>query len=60
MQDRIQFAFGAEFVELRVHRRTPEIRCPLGAFAAGRIVNAKTAESQLMGGPIWGHFLGFA
>jgi xanthine dehydrogenase YagR molybdenum-binding subunit len=56
LKDRIQFAFGAEFVELRVNRRTCEIRCPrvLGAFAAGRIVNAKTAESQLMGGLIWG------
>jgi xanthine dehydrogenase YagR molybdenum-binding subunit len=56
LKDRIQFAFGAEFVELRVHTRTCEIRCPrvLGAFAAGRIVNAKTAESQLMGGLIWG------
>jgi xanthine dehydrogenase YagR molybdenum-binding subunit len=56
LEDRIQFAFGAEFVELRVNLRTREIRCPrvVGAFAAGRIVNAKTAESQLMGGLIWG------
>ena len=56
LQDRIQFAFGAEFVELRVHRLTREIRCPrvLGAFAAGRIMNMKTASSQLMGGLIWG------
>lgn len=56
LKDRIQFAFGAEFVEVRVHRRTREIRCPriVGAFAAGKIVNPKTAESQLMGGLIWG------
>lgn len=56
LKDRIQFAFGAEFVELRVHRLTREIRCPrvLGAFAAGRIMNARTATSQLMGGLIWG------
>jgi xanthine dehydrogenase YagR molybdenum-binding subunit len=56
LEDRVQFAFGAEFVELRVHRLTREIRCPrvLGAFAAGRIMNAKTATSQLMGGLIWG------
>jgi xanthine dehydrogenase YagR molybdenum-binding subunit len=26
----------------------------LGAFAAGTIVNPKTAESQLMGGIVWG------
>ena len=42
LKDRIQFAFGAEFVEVRVHVLTREIRCPrvVGAFAAGRIVNA--------------------
>jgi xanthine dehydrogenase YagR molybdenum-binding subunit len=56
LKDRIQFAFGAEFVEVRVHLRTREIRCPriVGAFAAGRIVDPVTAESQLMGGLIWG------
>jgi xanthine dehydrogenase YagR molybdenum-binding subunit len=56
MKDRIQFAFGAEFVEVRVHARTREIRCPrvIGAFGAGRIVDPVTAESQLMGGMIWG------
>jgi xanthine dehydrogenase YagR molybdenum-binding subunit len=56
MKDRIQFAFGAEFVEVRVHARTREIRCPrvVGAFAAGKIVNPMTAHSQLMGGMIWG------
>ncbi len=49
-------AFGAEFVEVRVHSRTREVRVPriLGAFAAGRIVNPRTARSQLMGGLIWG------
>jgi len=56
MKDRIQFAFGAEFVEVRVHARTREIRTPriVGAFAAGKIVDPVTAESQLMGGMIWG------
>ena len=55
LRDRIQFAFGAEFVEVRVHARTCEIRCPriVGAFAAGRIVDPVTAKSQLMGGLIW-------
>ncbi|MGE0004664.1 MAG: xanthine dehydrogenase family protein molybdopterin-binding subunit [Parvibaculaceae bacterium] len=50
------FAFGAEFVEVRVHRRTRVIRVPrmVGAFAAGRIMNPRTARSQLMGGMIWG------
>jgi xanthine dehydrogenase YagR molybdenum-binding subunit len=54
--DRVQFAFGAEFVEVRVHARTGEVRAPriVGAFAAGQIVNRTTAHSQLMGGLIWG------
>ncbi|MEO1694228.1 MAG: xanthine dehydrogenase family protein molybdopterin-binding subunit [Pseudomonadota bacterium] len=50
------FAFGAEFVEVRVHKWTREIRVPRmhGAFAAGTILNPKTARSQLSGGMIWG------
>ncbi len=53
---KLMYAFGAEFVEVRVHRRTREIRVPraTGAFAAGRIMNTRTAHSQLMGGMIWG------
>ena len=56
MKDRVQFAFGAQFVEVRIHGRTREIRVPriVGAFASGRIVNPKTAISNLMGGQIWG------
>ncbi|WGH78726.1 xanthine dehydrogenase family protein molybdopterin-binding subunit [Jannaschia ovalis] len=50
------FAFGAEMVEVRIHRFTHEIRVPRlhGAFAAGTWLNRKTAHSQLMGGMIWG------
>lgn len=56
LKDKIAYAFGAEFVEVRVNRFTHEIRCPrlIGAFAAGRIMNPRTARSQLMGGLIWG------
>ncbi len=56
LPDRMQFAFGAQFVEVRVHARTREIRVPriVGAFAAGRIMNTRTARSQYMGGMIWG------
>ena len=52
----IAFAFGAEFVEVRVHRLTREVRVPrmVGAFAAGHIVNPRTARSQYLGGMIWG------
>jgi xanthine dehydrogenase YagR molybdenum-binding subunit len=54
--EKLAFAFGAQFVEVRVHARTSEIRVPraVGAFAAGRIVNPRTARSQLMSGIIWG------
>jgi xanthine dehydrogenase YagR molybdenum-binding subunit len=39
-----------------VHTRRREIRVSriVGAFAAGHIVNPRTARSQLMGGMIWG------
>jgi xanthine dehydrogenase YagR molybdenum-binding subunit len=49
-------AYGAQFVELRVHAVTGEIRVSrvLGMFAAGRIVNPKTARSQLIGGMTMG------
>src|SRR5260370_38428460 len=47
---------GAEFVEVRVHELTREIRVPriVGAFAAGRLMNPRTGRSQYMGGMIWG------
>ncbi len=56
LEDRMQFAFGAQFVEVRVHSQTREVRVPrmVSAFAAGRIMNTRTARSQLMGGMIWG------
>jgi xanthine dehydrogenase YagR molybdenum-binding subunit len=52
----IRYGFGAQFVEIRVHALTGEIRVPraVSAFAAGRIVNPTAARSQLMGGMIWG------
>jgi xanthine dehydrogenase YagR molybdenum-binding subunit len=55
-KDATAYAFGAHFVEIRVHRRTRELRVArvVSAFAAGTIVNPKAAHSQLMGGAIWG------
>src|SRR6266566_3182024 len=49
-------AFGAQFAEVRVNEDTGEVRVPrlLGVFAAGRIINLKTARSQLLGGMTWG------
>ncbi len=56
LKDRVQAAFGASFVEVRVHARTCEIRTPrvVGAYAFGQVINPKAAESQLMGAQIWG------
>ncbi len=50
------FAFGAEFVEVRVHSKTREVRVPriVGAFASGHIKNTRTANSQYLGGMVWG------
>ena len=55
-EERTMFAFGAEMVEVRINERTREIRVPriTGAFAAGRIMNPRTAHSQYLGGLIWG------
>jgi xanthine dehydrogenase YagR molybdenum-binding subunit len=49
-------SFGAQFVEVKVHKWTREARVSrmLGVFDAGRIINDQTARSQLMGGMIWG------
>ena len=54
--DFVRAAFGAQFVEVAVDPRTGEVRVPRmhGVFAAGRIMNERTARSQLMGGMIWG------
>jgi xanthine dehydrogenase YagR molybdenum-binding subunit len=51
-----QHTYGAHFCEVGVDPVTGEcrVRRMLGVFAAGRILNAKTARSQLTGGMIWG------
>jgi xanthine dehydrogenase YagR molybdenum-binding subunit len=54
--EKLMYAMGAEFVEVRVNALTREIRVPriVGAFAAGRLVNTRTARSQYLGAMIWG------
>jgi xanthine dehydrogenase YagR molybdenum-binding subunit len=49
-------AFGACFAQARVDADTGEVRIPhmTGVFAAGKIINPKTARSQFMGGMTWG------
>ncbi len=50
------YAFGAQFVEVRVDAELGQIRVPrmVACFGAGRILNSKTARSQLLGGMVWG------
>jgi len=51
-----QAGYGAHFCEVAVDRDTGEIRVRrmLGVFTAGRILNAKTARSQAIGGMVFG------
>jgi xanthine dehydrogenase YagR molybdenum-binding subunit len=46
------YSFGAQFAEVHVHADTRELRVPrlIGVFDVGRIINPKTARSQLIGG----------
>lgn len=45
-------SFGAQFAEVRVDEDTGELRVTrlLGMFDVGRVINPKTARSQLIGG----------
>jgi xanthine dehydrogenase YagR molybdenum-binding subunit len=49
--------FGSSFAEVAVDARTGEVRVRrmLGVFAAGTIINARTARSQFYGGMIMAH-----
>jgi xanthine dehydrogenase YagR molybdenum-binding subunit len=49
-------AFGAVFVEVTVDEDLGEIRVPrvVGVYGVGKLMNAKTGYSQLMGGIVWG------
>ena len=51
-----QQSYGAHFAEVGVNMDTGEarLRRMLGVFTAGRILNAKTARSQAIGGMIFG------
>lgn len=49
-------SFGAHFVEAHVSADTGEVRVPrmLGVFSVGRVINARTLRSQLIGGMAMG------
>ena len=50
------YSFGAQFAEVRIDPllRTARVSRMVGVFACGRIINPRTARSNLMGGMIWG------
>lgn len=52
--------FGAHFCEVHVDAdlRTIRVARWVGAFALGRVLNAKTLTSQLQGGIVWGIGMG--
>jgi xanthine dehydrogenase YagR molybdenum-binding subunit len=54
--ERPSHAFGAQFAEVRVDVDTGEVRVSrlVGVFAVGRVMNALTARSQLIGGMTMG------
>ncbi|MCD9198738.1 molybdopterin-dependent oxidoreductase [Aeromicrobium wangtongii] len=56
MDDVDRHAYGAHFAEVRVDLDSGEIVLArmVGVFAAGRILNARTARSQLIGGMTMG------
>lgn len=56
LADAARAAYGAQFVEARVNPGTGEVRVSrmVGVFAAGRILNPRTARSQLVGGMTMG------
>lgn len=56
MKEYAMHSFGAQFAEVRVNADTGEVRVPrmLGVFSAGRIINARTARSQFIGGMTMG------
>jgi xanthine dehydrogenase YagR molybdenum-binding subunit len=49
-------SFGAVFTEIRIHQNLRIVRVPriVATYSVGRLMNAKTARSQLQGGIVWG------
>ena len=58
--EQASFSFGAQFAEVRVDPLLKTIRIArmVGVFACGKIINERTARSNLAGGMVWG--AGFA
>ena len=54
--DRSYYSFGAHFTKVRVDVELGQIRVEkmLGIYGGGKILNPKTARSQMLGGMVWG------
>lgn len=54
--DYFTFSYIAHFVEVRVEPRTRRIRVPrvVSVCDCGRVVSPRTAQSQVLGGVVWG------
>jgi xanthine dehydrogenase YagR molybdenum-binding subunit len=50
------YSYGAQFAEVRVHALTGEVRVSrfVSAMDVGRVLNPRTARSQVIGGVVWG------
>ena len=49
-------AFGAHFAEVRIDEAIGRLQVAriVGAFGIGRVINPRTAQSQIFGGMVWG------
>ncbi len=50
------YSFGAQFAEVHIDpvMRTIQLARMVGVFACGKIINPRTAHSNLVGGMVWG------
>jgi xanthine dehydrogenase YagR molybdenum-binding subunit len=55
-QDWSMHSYGAVFAEVRIDAalKIPRLARAVGVYSAGRIINPRTARSQMVGGIIWG------
>lgn len=54
--DFVCFSFIAHFIEVAVHPQTYQVRVPraVSVVDCGKVVSARTARSQVLGGLVWG------
>lgn len=54
--DFVSYSFAAHFIEVAVHPETYQVRVPraVSVVDCGKVVSARTARSQVLGGLVWG------